>query len=436
MNLDTADPKISQLIQQEAERQSSQINLIPSENIASEAVRAAVGSVLMHKYSEGNVGKRYYEGNQFIDEVEQLAINRAKRLFKLPQSWDVNVQALSGSNANLAAMLAVLEPGDTILSMYLPDGGHLSHGWSYDRDREVSPTDPIYLPGDKKVHVVSKLFNVIQYKIDPATHLINYPKLAELAKEYNPKLIITGGTAYPRDIEYKRVREIADSVGAIYLADIAHEAGLVAAEVIPSPIGIADIVTMTTHKTLRAARGALIMAEESIIKKVNKAVLPGLQGGPFNNNIAGIAVGLKEAMQPEFKQYAKQIIINTQAMATELKERGYKLISDGADKHLILIDLTDDKGITGKQASEALARAGIITNMNTIPGETRPPANPSGLRLGTPLITTQGMAEQHMVVIIEMIDQVLQVLAKGSESDLENTISNTRRKVGQLLKLL
>ncbi len=398
--------EVQKLIEAEQNRQSTQINLIPSENITSEAVRAAVGSVLMHKYSEGNIGARYYEGNEFIDKIEQLTLNLATNLFKLPSDWGVNVQALSGSNANLASLLAILEPGDTILSMYLPDGGHLSHGWSYDKERKSTPKEKVYEPGERKVHIVSKLYNVIQYKTDPSTQLIDYTDLKAIAQEYQPKLIITGGTAYPRDIDYKKVREIADSVDALYLADIAHEAGLIAAGVIPSPVGIADVVTMTTHKTLRSARGAIILGHQTVIKKINKAVLPGLQGGPFNNNIAGICVGLAEALQPEFVEYAKQIVKNTQVLVTEFKKRGYSLVSGGADKHLILINL-QNKYLTGKQASKALASVGIITNMNTIPGELRSPANPSGLRLGTPFVTTQGLKETEMQKIVEMIDIVL-----------------------------
>jgi glycine hydroxymethyltransferase len=404
--LKKGDKEIFGLIEQEAARQREEINLIPSENITSAAGREAVGSVLMHKYSEGNVGKRYYQGNKFIDEIEQIAIDRAAKLFGIPADWGVNVQALSGSNANLAALLAVLQPGDTILSMYLPDGGHLSHGWSYEPDAQVDPETSVYLQGSNKVHVVSKLFNVVQYKTDPETNLLDYAAISEIAQEHKPKMIITGGTAYPREIDYKKMRDIADSVGAMYLADIAHEAGLVAAGVLDSPVGVADIVTMTTHKTLRAARGAIILAPQDIIKKVNKAILPGLQGGPFNNNIAGIAVGLREAMQPEFKDYARQVLKNAQVLAAELLKHGFKLITGGTDKHLVLIDVTP-LGMSGKEAAEKLERAGIIVNMNTIPGETRPPSNPSGIRLGTPLVTTQGLREDDMTDIAKQIKTVL-----------------------------
>jgi glycine hydroxymethyltransferase len=422
MNLQNQDPKIAELITAEEARQHSQLNLIASENITSEAVREAVGSVLMHKYSEGNIGKRYYEGNEYIDSLEQLCIDRAKELFKLPQEWEVNVQALSGSNANLASILGVLQPGDAILSMYLPDGGHLSHGWSYEPDSEVDPLTKVYLQGSRKVHVVAKLFNVIQYKTDPETNLIDYDSLAEIARIHKPKLIITGGTAYPRDIDYQKVKEIATEVGALYLADIAHEAGLIAAGVLPSPVGVADIVTMTTHKTLRSARGAIILAPAEIIKRINRAVLPGLQGGPFNNNIAGICVGLGEALKPEFKVYAQSVLDTATALASALTEHGFKLVSGGTDKHLILIDLTN-KEVTGKVAAGALAKAGIILNMNTIPGEKRAPSDPSGIRLGTPLITTLGAKVADMDQIAGWIDRIV------TQPDSEENIAKVAQEV-------
>lgn len=400
------DP-IFELIENETNRQRNQLNLIASENITSAEVQRAAGSALMHKYSEGNIGKRYYEGNQYIDQVEQLAIDRARQAFNLPENWDANVQALSGSVANVAAITAILEPGDTILSMYLYDGGHLSHGWSYDPKTEKSgPGESVHLQGEKRVHIISKLFNVVQYKTDPETQLLDYDQIQQIAEQYRPKLIITGGTAYPREIDYSRMRDIARSVGAMYLADVAHEAGLIAGGALTSPVGIADIVTMTTHKTLRSARGAIILADKDIIKKVNRAILPGLQGGPFNNNIAGIAVGLQEAMQPEFKQYAAQVIANAQALATALSEQGFHVVSGGTDKHLVLIDLRN-MNITGKEASQRLAAADIITNMNTIPWDDQPPTNPSGLRLGTPLITTLGAKPEHMAEIARLIHSVV-----------------------------
>lgn len=405
-NIQNIDPKIAKLIKEESTRQSSLINLIPSENIASKAVREAVGSVLMHKYSEGNIGKRYYEGNEYIDQIEELAISRAKELFKLPDDWGVNVQALSGSYANLAVYLGMLKPGDTIMSMYLPDGGHLSHGWSYEPGVEVDHSNPIYLPGSKKVHVVAKLFNIVQYKTDPQTNLLDYDAIEEIAKKHKPKMIITGGTAYPRSIDYARMRSIAREVGALYHADIAHEAGLIATGSLPSPVGIADVVTLTTHKTLRAARGAIILSHQDAIAQINRAVLPGIQGGPFNNNIAGIAVGLGEALKPEFKVYTDQVIANAKQLAKELKAKHYNLVSGGTDKHLLLIDLRN-KSIGGKEASKALAKAGIIANMNTVPGETGTPSNPSGVRFGTPFVTTQGLSEIHMSELSGFIDRII-----------------------------
>ncbi len=412
--------RIEDLIKKEEERQDSYINLIPSENITSKEVRKAVGSVLMHKYSEGNIGKRYYQGNDVIDEIEQLTIDRAKRLFKLPKDWDVNVQAVSGSNANLAVYLALLEPGDTILSMYLPDGGHLSHGWSLTPGEKQDSDDPIFLGGEKKVTLVSKLFNIVQYKLNPETHLLDYNSLRKIALKHKPKLIITGGTAYPRDINYKRVKEIAEEVGAKYLADIAHEAGLIAAGVLPSPVGIADVVTMTTHKTLRAARGALILSDRESIQKVNKAILPGLQGGPMNHNIAGICVGLGEALKPDFKDYAEQVLKNAKTLETELKKHGFKLISGGTDKHLLLIDLTD-KGISGKQAATSLEKAGIVVNMNAIPGEQKSPIDPSGIRIGTPFVTSQGMKEEEMKKIAEWIREVIDATKVNDKETIQKT---------------
>ena len=274
MNLKASDLAIYRLIKAEARRQQEKLSMIPSENFFSAAVREAVGSVLMHKYSEGNIGKRYYEGNQIIDQVETLAKERAADLFNIPESWGVNVQALAGSNANTAVLLAILQPGDTILSMYLPDGGHLSHGWSYDPKQAADPKDNVFLGGPNKVNLSSKLYKIVQYKTDQQTNLFNYDNIEAIAMEYKPKLIITGGTAYPRDIDYVRMKEIADKVGAMYMADVAHEAGLIAAGVLNSPVGVADVVTMTTHKTLRSARGAIILANKELIEKINRAILP------------------------------------------------------------------------------------------------------------------------------------------------------------------
>lgn len=417
--LKQTDSEVFGIIRAEEERQQSVLSLIPSENFFSPAVREAVGSVFMHKYSEGNVGQRYYEGNQHVDELERLAIARARRVFRLPDDWDVNVQALSGSNANLAVYLAVLEAGDTMMGMYLPDGGHLSHGWSYEPKERVDPNQLVYLGGSRKVHITSRMFRTVQYKTSPATQLFDYGEVEKIALEYKPKLIITGGTAYPRLIDHVRMKQIAEEAGALYMADIAHEAGLVAAGVIPSPVNVADIVTMTTHKTLRAGRGAIVLAPGDLIKKINRAVLPGLQGGPHNHNIAGICVGLGEALEPEFRQYARQVVDNARRLAEELAARGFKLVSGGTDKHLILIDLTKGGSLLGKKLARALSYAGIVTNFNTMPQETRSPADPSALRLGTPWVTTRGMAEAEMKQIAAWMAEVAAICAPWSEMSFE-----------------
>jgi len=438
--LKNQDPKVAALIELERKRQADKLSLIPSENFFSPAVREAIGSVLMHKYSEGNIGKRYYEGNEYIDELERLTISRAKELFRLPLDWDVNVQALAGSNANLAVYLAILNTGDTMMSMYLPDGGHLSHGWSYEPDMKNESMQEVYMGGKRKVHVSSRLFNVVQYKTDPKTHLFNYEHIAKIAQKYKPQLIITGGTAYPRDIDYTKMRAIADSVKALYMADIAHEAGLIAAGVLNSPVGIADVVTMTTHKTLRSGRGAMILAKADLISKINRGVLPGLQGGPFNNNITGICVGLGEALQADFKLYANQVITNAQALAEELDKLGFDLLTGGTDKHLILINMTN-KGIYGKFTARAMARAGLVMNMNTMPGETRSPADPSAIRLGTPLVTTRGMKEPEMKLIAAWMDRVVKVVQplsglKFSEFEKQLDESKELRIIAEEVKAL
>lgn len=417
-NLKQDDPDVYKIIKQEEERQQNKLSMIPSENFASKAVREAVGSVLMNKYSEGNIGKRYYEGNQNIDELEKLAIRRVEQAFNLPSDWSANVQALSGAYANLAVYLALLNIGDTMMGMYLPDGGHLSHGWSYGRETETNSHNLVYLGGERKVHITSKIFNAIQYKTDPKNQLFNWDAIEEMVMEYRPRLIITGGTAYPRDFDYKRIKEIAKKAGAFYMADIAHEAGLISAGVLNSPVGIADVVTMTTHKTLRCTRGAIILAHKDLISKINKAILPGLQGGPHNHNIAGITVGLKEALEPEFKIYAKQVVNNAKILAKELQKLDFDLITGGTDKHLLLINLTN-KGVFGKKAARALDYAGIVANMNTMPQETRSPADPSALRLGTPTVTTRGMKEPEMKQIAQWIDAVINIAQEYKELDFD-----------------
>lgn len=413
--------QLKTILDSEYNRQHNTLDLIASENYTSKAVREAVGSVFMHKYSEGYPGARYYEGNEYIDQLELLAINLVKKVFELPQDWGANVQPLAGSNANLAVYNAILNPGDKILSMYLPDGGHLSHGWSYGTKEEKANEDvnaPLYRGGSRKVNIVSKFFDVVQYKTDHTTFLIDYNKLEQLALQEKPKLIITGGTAYVRNIDYKRVAEIAKKVGAYYLADVAHEAGLIAGKVLESPVGIAHAVTFTTHKTLRGPKGAVICATQDIIEKINKSIMPGLQGGPHNGTIAGIVQCLFEADTEEFRQYSAQILVNAKVLAQELTANGFNLITGGTDKHSILIDLTN-KSIGGKFASIALNAAGIVTNMNTIPYETKSPINPSGLRLGTPLVTTRGLKEVQIKLIAQYINQVIEIARKLDNSSVE-----------------
>ena len=393
ITLSTTDPELFDLLQKEEARQDKDSAVIPSENFVSESVREAVGSVLMNKYSEGYPHKRYYQGNQHIDQIESLAQTRALSLFKLdPSAWHVNVQAVTGSIANLAVLTGLLELGDPILSMSLYDGGHLSHGWR--------------LPEGKPISLTSRLFDSHFYHVDPKTHLFDYDEIAKLALKLKPKLIISGGTAYPREINHQKLREVADSVGAYYLADIAHEAGLVAAGVNSSPFPHAHVVTMTTRKTLRGPIGALIFSQAELAKKIDFAVFPGLQGGPQNHSIAGIGVALHEASKPEFKEYSKQVIDNAVALAAELDKLGFDLVSGGTDKHLVLIDLRN-KGISGKDAALQLEKVGIIANKNTVPGETSKPWNPSGLRLGTPAMTTKGWKEADFKKLAQKISAVL-----------------------------
>lgn len=410
------NPKIKKILDNEKKRQSETLDLIPSENFTSPAVREAVGSIFMHKYSEGYPGARYYEGNEFIDQLENLCIEMALKVFKAPKGWSANVQPYAGSNANLAVYNALLEPGDKILSMYLPDGGHLSHGWSYiptkdrtEQDKEDMATNMTYRGGNVKISIVSKIFNVVQYKTDSKTEVFDYDFIEKLAIEEKPKMIITGGTAYPRGIDYKKIRKIADKVGAIYLSDIAHEAGLIASGVVESPVGIADVVTMTTHKTLRGPKGAMILMKEEFVEKINKSVMPGMQGGPHNGTIAGITQALFEADTPEFKKYCSQILKNAKVLATELSNYGFRIVSGGTDKHLVLIDLKSSRDIGGKYVSRALAYANIISNMNTVPYESGSPLNPSGLRIGSPTLTTRGMKEKEMKQVAKWINELTEI---------------------------
>ena len=390
MKLNKSDPQIGKLIELEKERQKSTLQMIPSENHSSSAVREALGSILTDKYAEGLPGKRYYGGNQFIDKVENLCIERAKKLFGVPHA---NVQPHSGSPANAAVYVAVCNPGDTIMGLALPMGGHLTHG--------------------TKVSFSGRFFKSIQYGVDEKTHLINYDELEKMVRENKPKLIWAGATAYPRFFDWKKLGEIADSAGAYLASDIAHIAGLVIAGLHPSPAPYVHIITTTTHKTLRGPRGGIIMAtkkgiekDSELPKKIDKAVFPGLQGGPHENSIAGIAVCLKEASLSVFKKYAAQIVKNARILAEDLKNYGFNLISGGTDNHLILIDLRN-KNITGAEAQELLERAGITVNKNSIPYDSAGPFKPSGLRLGTPAITTRGMKEKEMKIIAGWINRVI-----------------------------
>jgi len=371
--LQKTDPEIRDLIIEEEKREWNKMRLIPSENYASHAVMEATGSVLTNKYSEGYAKKRYYEGQQLIDQVELIAIDRAKSTFNMPHA---NVQPYSGSPANMAVYHAVLEHGDTIMGLALPHGGHLTHGW--------------------KVNFSGKTYHSSPYELDPETELLNYDKILEQAKEVRPKMIIAGYTAYPRTIDFVKFREICDEVGALFHADTSHITGLIVGGVHPSPYPMADTGITTSHKTLRGPRGAMILCQEEYATKIDKAIIPGLQGGPHNNTTAAIAVALKEANTQEFKDYAAQIVANAKALAEKLNSHGFRLVTGGTDNHLILFETQQSKGITGRDAAKALDKAGIVTNCNTVPFDTNSPFNPSGVRIGTPSITSRGMKEAEM----------------------------------------
>ncbi len=389
------DTVVSTLIKHEAKRQQEVLEMIPSENYASKAVREAVGSVFMNKYAEGQARKRYYQGNSIVDELESLCKERALDLFKLDHDqWGANVQALSGSPANLAIIAALLEPGEKILSMYLPDGGHLSHGWQ--------------LP-DKKVTIQSKFWKVAFYHVDQKSRVFNYDEIAKQAKEYKPKLLISGGTAYPREIDHKRMGQIARSVGAYYLADVSHEAGLIAAGVNTSPFPYADVVMMTTHKTLRGPRGAIIFSKKEFSSAIDQSVFPSIQGGPHEHTIAGIAVALGEAASPAFGTYGRQVVKNAQILAHFFVEKGLDVVSGGTDKHLVLIDLRSI-GASAWVVAWALEYAGIVVNRNTVPFDTGSSVYPSGIRLGTPAITTRGMKEKEMYKIAGWMMEVISLV--------------------------
>jgi len=377
------DPEIAELIAAEERRQRDKVRLIASENYVSGAVLAATGSILTNKYSEGYPGKRYYEGQQYIDQIETLCIDRAKALFGADHA---NVQPYSGSPANLAIYFAFLKPGDTVMGMGLPAGGHLTHGWN--------------------VSITGAYFRAVQYGVRKDTHRIDLDEVRELARKERPKLLFAGGTAIPRQIDFAAFAEIAKEVGAVFAADIAHIAGLVAAGAHPSPIPHADVVSTTTHKTLRGPRGGMLMCKADHQKAIDRAVFPGLQGGPHNHTTAGIAIALKEAQQAEFKTYAHQIIANSRALAAALVEKGWSLITGGSDNHLILADLTP-KNVPGKVAAKALDAAGMELNYNSIPFDPRKPFDPSGVRLGTPSVTSRGMREPEMRQIAAWMDAVV-----------------------------
>lgn len=399
--LKQTDRLVYDAIKKEEKRQKQHIELIASENFTSEAVREAVSSVLTNKYAEGYPGKRYYCGCENIDASESLAIERAKKLFGAEHA---NVQPHSGANANFAVFVALLKPGDTILGMSLPAGGHLTHG--------------------TKVNVSGKYFNAIGYNVDPETELINYDEVERLAKEHKPKLIIAGASAYPRKIDFKRFREIADSVGAYLMVDMAHIAGLVAAGLHENPCRYADVVTTTTHKTLRGPRGGMILCKAELAKKIDSAVFPGTQGGPLEHIIAGKAVMLNEALKPEFKEYQKQVVKNCKVLASELKKYGFRLVSGGTDNHLVLVDLTPFNS-TGKEVSELLHKANITTNKNSIPNEKLSPSVTSGLRLGTPAVTTLGMKEEEMKKIASFIYRIV--------TEKESAIKEVKKEVIELM---
>lgn len=379
------DPELYASMLQELERQQHNLELIASENIVSEAVLAAAGTFYTNKYAEGYPGKRYYGGCEYVDIAEKLAIERAKQLFGVKYA---NVQPHCGSNANFAAYYALLDSGDTILGMTLADGGHLTHG--------------------AKVNMSGKLFNCVGYGIDPQTELINYDEVRRIALECKPKLIVAGASAYPRFIDYKKFREIADEVGAYLMADIAHVAGMVAVGLHPSPVGYAHVITSTTHKTLRGPRGGLILCDdEDIAKKIDKAIFPGSQGGPLMHIIAAKAVAFKEALSPEFKTYQEQILKNAKAMADRLIKRGLRLVSGGTDNHMMLINLVGS-GVNGKQLETWLDMAHITANKNSVPNEPLSPSLTSGLRVGTPAVTSRGMKEDDMVKIADMIADIVE----------------------------
>ncbi len=390
--LGEVDPQIVEIAAKDLKRQQDALMLIPSENYASRAVMEIQGSILANKYAEGYPGERYYNGCQFMDEVESVAIERAKVLFGVEH---VNVQPHAGSQANMAVYHALLEPGDTILAMSLSHGGHLTHG--------------------DKVNFSGRYYNVAAYGVDSETERIDMAAVSRLATEHRPNLIVVGATAYPRHFDFAAWREVADAVGAYLLADIAHIAGLIAGGVHPDPVPYCDVITTTTHKTLRGPRGAMIMCKSEYADQIDRAVFPGLQGGPFLHTIAARAVAFKEASQPDFKTYQAQVVKNAKALAVRLIENGFRLVSGGTDNHLMLMDLTSKyEKLSGRQAADHLEDAGIIVNKNTIPFDKRKPRTTSGIRLGTPMITTRGMKEDEMVLVADFMTEALENRQKSA----------------------
>jgi glycine hydroxymethyltransferase len=402
--IEQVDPEISGLIRKDLQRQNSHIHLIASENFASPAVMAASGSVFTNKYAEGYPGRRYYEGCQVVDEMEQLAIDRAKELFGAEHA---NVQPHSGAQANMGVYFSLLEPGDTVLGMRLDQGGHLTHG------------SPVNFSG--------LYYNIVAYGVDPETELIDMDQVRSLAREHRPKIVLAGYSAYSRNLDYEGFRAIADEVDAIFVVDAAHFIGLVAGKSFPSPVPHADIVTGTTHKALRGPRGGLILSREAFGTPVNKAVFPNVQGGPIESQIAAKAVCFREAAQPEFHDYTEQIVANARAMATTMQDEGVRVVSGGTDNHLFLIDLRSvDEDLTGKDAAKLLDAQGITLNFNTIPDDPRPPYRASGLRIGTPAVTTQGMKEPEVSEVASLIARALK------ERDDEAALLEVKGRVGEL----
>jgi len=401
-HLQQQDPAVWEIIEKEEKRQNEELELIASENYVSPAVLEAMATVLTNKYSEGYAGKRYYGGNYNIDDIENLAIERAKQLF---QAEHVNVQPLSGSPANAAVYMAFLNPGDKVLGLKLDHGGHLSHGHS--------------------VNFSGRLYNFVQYGCNPETGIIDMDEVREVALREKPKMIVAGFSAYSREIDWQKFKDIADEIGAYTFADIAHIAGLIAAGELKNPVPIFDVVSTTTHKTLRGPRGAIIMCKEKFAKQVNSAVFPGMQGGPHDHITAAKAVAFGEALKPEFIEYSKQVIKNAQAMAAEFINRGYKIISGGTDNHLMVIDLST-KGLVGKEAEKVLEKIGISISRSTIPNDPNPPMNPSGIRVGTPAVTTRGLKENEIKKVVEYIDEALQ------NKENEEKLSELKLKVKEL----